>query len=63
MDPAGASVAIAATDGLALFTAAGAREASLAGCPGPPSAFVWSGSLLAAVTAQGRLCAWHVSLG
>jgi WD40 repeat protein len=57
--PDGASVAIAAPDGLALFTAAGTPEASLTGCSGPPSAFAWSGSLLAAVTAQGRLCAWH----
>ncbi len=61
--PDGASVAIAAPDGLALFHAGGTPEASLTGCAGAPSAFSWSGSLLAAVTAQGRLCTWHVPRG
>ncbi len=61
--PDGRSVAIGATDGIAAYTADGVPEAMLAGCRGTPSAFSWSASLVAAVTDQGRLCAWHAPVG
>jgi WD40 repeat protein len=56
--PDGHSVAIAATDGLAVFGANGSPEASLIGCPGIPTAFAWARSVIAAATDRSHLCMW-----
>lgn len=56
--PDGRTVIVATTDGLALFSAMGSPVAVFTGCPGTPTAFGWTGSVIAATTDQGRVCAW-----
>lgn len=56
--PDGRTVIVATTDGLALFSAMGSPVAVFTGCPGTPTAFGWTGSVIAATTDQSRVCAW-----
>jgi len=56
--PDGQRLAIAVTNGLAILSAEGSLVATLTGCAGSSVAFAWSGSNLAAATAEGRLCVW-----
>jgi WD40 repeat protein len=56
--PDGRTVIVATTDGLSMFSAQGSPVAIFTGCPGTPTAFGWTGSVIAATTDQGRVCAW-----
>jgi hypothetical protein len=56
--PDGRSVIVATTDGLVLFDAKGSPVAVFTGCPGTPTAFGWTGSVIAATTDQSQVCAW-----
>ncbi|MGZ6259047.1 MAG: hypothetical protein ACXWQ6_11300, partial [Candidatus Limnocylindrales bacterium] len=57
--PDGQRLAIAVTDGLDILRLDGSATATLTGCPGAPVAFGWTGSAIAAMTDQGRLCVWR----